>query len=132
MTVHNLWEGSTLDCSIDETLNFQTPTTELAGPARWKGGQAAWSTTDDRVTCRAATVTDAAGRGHSLLIADRRWLEQRLTALDVELVIGTLGEKRVAQGNEAMSWSDITYAGLVIPGQPLQHTGPIVTVQRIV
>jgi hypothetical protein len=52
----------------------------------------------------------------------------------MELVIGTLGEKTAAGGNDddrAMSWSDITYAGLVVPGQPLQQTGPLINVQRI-
>lgn len=132
-TEEYLWEGNTLDCSIDETLNFHTPTPELAGPARWSGDQAAW-VDGGQVICRAITVADPAGRDHDALIADRQWLEQRLLDLGMELVIGTLGEKKAASGNDdrAMSWSDITYAGLVVPGQPLQETGPLVNIQRIV
>ncbi|MEV6984883.1 hypothetical protein AB0M95_26980 [Sphaerisporangium sp. NPDC051017] len=130
-----LWEGNILDCSIDEGLNFYTLTHELAGPARWKGDRTDW-VDEDHVVCRAVTVPDAAGRDHSVLIADPAWLERRLADLDMELVIGTLGEKKAAAEDDdddrAMSWSDITYAGLLVPGRPLQVTGPFVNVQRIV
>jgi hypothetical protein len=132
-TEEYLWEGNTLDCSIDETLNFHTPTPELAGPARWNGDRADW-VDRGQVVCRAITVVDPAGRDHDALIADRQWLEQRLLDLGMELIIGTLGEKTAAGGDDerAMSWSDITYAGLLVPGEPLQQAGPLVNVRRIV
>jgi hypothetical protein len=132
-TEEYIWEGTTLDCSIDETLNFHTPTPELAGPARWTGGRAEWADAG-HVVCRAITAVDAAGRDHSALIADQAWLGRRLDDLGMELIVGTLGEKHavLADGNSrrAMSWCDITCVGLVVPGEPLVQTGPLITVQR--
>lgn len=125
-TEEYLWEGTTLDCSIDQTLSFHTPTAQLLGSARWVGGHAEWAEAG-RVVCRAIMATDAAGRDHDALLADPRWLDRRLEDLGMELIIGTLGERHaVLDDDERMAWSDITYVTLVAPGEPRVRTGPLV------
>lgn len=126
------WEGNTLDCSIDQSISFYMPTTELLGSARWAGSRAEW-VVDDLTVCRALHIDDGEN-GQDVLLADADWLSDRLTALNAELVIGTLSEKHALPLNDAdddqMSFSDISYVALVCPGQPMSTTGPNLTVRR--
>jgi hypothetical protein len=129
-TEEYLWEGTTLDCSIDQTLTFHTPTAQLLGSARWVGGSAEWAEAG-RVVCRAITATDPAGRDHDALLADPGWLDRRLEHLGMELIIGTLGERHaVLDEDERMAWSDITYVTLVAPGEEHVRIGPLINLHQ--
>jgi hypothetical protein len=130
------WEGVSYDCSVDENLNFHTPTSQLLGGARWSGDEAAWLD-GERVICRTFRSRDPAGLDHDAVLADYDWLNRRLADLNVELILGTLGEKRAAASDDttagrAMSWSDITYVGLLTPEGRTRFLGPSLQVQKIV
>lgn len=130
------WEGVSYDCSVDENFNFHTPTSQLLGSARWSGDEAAWLD-GERVICRTFRSRDPAGLDHDAVMADYDWLLERLADLRVELVLGTLGEKRAAASEKApakraMSWSDITYVGLLTPEPRSRVLGPSLEVQQVI
>lgn len=37
-----IWGGSTLDCSIDQSVDLHVPSAELLRPVRWVGHRAEW------------------------------------------------------------------------------------------
>lgn len=127
-----LWEGSTLDCSIDESVSFYTPTSELLGAARWVGHSSSWSD-DGRVIARAIEVPDAED-DQSVLLVDSDWLRTRLRYLDTEMVIGTLSERHAVPLNDDeyrhMAWSDVSYVALISPDVETTEVGPILKVRR--
>ncbi len=127
-----LWEGSTLDCSIDESVDFYTPTPELLGSARWMGYQAAWSV-DGQVVARAIEFPDSE-KGQDVLLVDSEWLASRLRELDADMVIGTLSERHALPLDDddfrRMAFSDVCYAALVTSDTSRREIGPLLKVRR--
>lgn len=129
---HYLWEGNTLDCSIDEPVDFYVPTIELLGSARWIGHRAEWGVGGQVV---AKTVQYLDGEtGQDVLLADFGWLTARLRELDAEMVIGTLSERHALPLDDGdyrqMAYSDIWYVALVGPDGNVRHAGPFLQVRR--
>lgn len=126
-----LWEGSTLDCSIDESVDFYTPTPELLGSARWLGYQAAWSV-DGQVVARAIEFRDSE-KGQDVLLVDSDWLTNRLGELDVDIVIGTLSERHALPLNDDdrhTAYSDVCYAAIFTSDASRLEIGPLLKVRR--
>lgn len=127
-----LWEGTTLDCSIDESVDFYVPTPELLGPARWMGHCAAWSV-DGRVVARAIEFPDGEDRQDALLV-DAEWLTARLRDLNADMVIGTLSERHALPVDDDdfrhMAISDVWYVALVTSETDGQDVGPLLEVRR--
>ncbi|MEU5405233.1 NACHT domain-containing protein [Nocardia asteroides] len=125
-----VWEGSTLDCSLDESVNFYTPTAELLGDARWVGHHAEWQV-GNTVVAKALRIDDAEN-GQDILLADPTWLEGRLRELGVELVIGTLSEKHALldeDDDRNMAFSDVWYVARMCPAETLDAVGPLIKVR---
>ncbi|MCW4354164.1 hypothetical protein ONR57_12720 [Hoyosella sp. YIM 151337] len=127
-----LWEGSTLDCSIDESVDFYTPTPELLGSARWVGGRAEWAC-GGKVVARAIEVPD--GENHQdVLLVDADWLTDRLRQLNSDLVIGTLSERHALpvddDNHRNMSFSDVWYVALLTSNNAIHTHGPVLSVRR--
>jgi hypothetical protein len=120
-----LWEGNTLDCSIDVTLSFNVPIAALLGEARWEGTDPSWLD-GETVVAKALRSPEAIGQ-HSVLLIAAAWLENRLRELELELVVGVLGERQATDtGGDASirAWTELTSVGLWVPGQPWRFTGP--------
>lgn len=124
-----LWEGNTLDCSIDETLSIQVPTGTLLGETRWGGTHPTWLDGENII---AKSLRSPEGpREHSVLLVDRAWVEDRLRSLDLELVVGVLGERQAMGPDGDMdlrAWTELTGVGLLIPGQSWRFAGPRVDI----
>ncbi len=129
-----LWEGSTLDCSIDESVNFYTPTSELLGTAKWVGHQPEW-TADGRVVARAIEFPEH-GETQGVLLVDPGWLSERLSDLDSDLVIGTLSERHALPIDDDdyrnMAYSDIWYVAMASSHADITELGPFLRVRRTV
>lgn len=125
-----VWEGNTLDCSLDESVNFYTPTAELLGYARWVGHRAEWRF-GNTVVAKALRINDAEN-GQDVLLADRTWLEGRLRELGAELVVGTLSEKHARldeDDDRKMAFSDVWYVARMSPDEALCMEGPLIKVR---
>lgn len=126
-----LWEGNVLDCSLDTSVDFYTPTSELLGNARWVGHTAEWRA-NDAVIAKAIRIEDGEN-GQDVLLVDPDWLDGRLRDLDAELVIGTLSEKHAMSEDDddlrSMAFSDIWYVAAFSPGGPDHLTGPLIKVR---
>lgn len=129
---HYLWEGNTLDCSIDVSVDFYVPTIELLGSALWVGHRAEWAVNGE-VVARSVHYPDAEN-GQDVLLADANWLAARLRELDAEMVIGTLSERHSLplgdDDHSHMAYSDVWYVALVSPGGGVRHAGPFLKVRR--
>lgn len=129
---HYVWEGSSLDCSIDESVNFYSPTPELLGDADWVGHRSEWRA-GGKVIARAIEVPGADGIQEVLLV-DSAWLDTRLRDLDADLVVGTLSERHALPLTDddyrSMAYSDIWYVSLVSPTDGHQETGPQLRLRR--
>ncbi|MBF4763373.1 hypothetical protein ISU07_09575 [Nocardioides islandensis] len=127
-----LWEGSTLDCSIDESVDFYAPTPELLGAARWVGHQAAWSV-DGRVVARAIEFPEGEN-AQDVLLVDAEWLAGRLQDLEADMVIGTLSERHALPMDDddfrRMAFSDVCYVALVTSDTVSRAAGPLLKVRR--
>lgn len=127
-----LWEGSTLDCSIDESVDFYVPTPELLGPARWVGHQAAWEVDGQRIA--RAIEFPAGEHGQDLLLVDAEWLTVRLRELDADMVIGTLSERHALPLDDDdfrhMAFSDVLYLALLTSETESREVGPLLKVRR--
>jgi hypothetical protein len=129
-----LWEGSTLDCSIDESVDFNAPTPELLGSARWVGHRAEW-TVGGQVIARSIEVPDGEN-GHDVVLADADWLTTRLHELSADIVIGALSERHALPLDDDhfqhMAYSDVWYVGLVTSDADVRDVGPLLRVRRVV
>jgi hypothetical protein len=127
-----LWEGSTLDCSIDQSVDFYVPTPELLGTARWVGHRAEWAI-DGRVVARAIEFPDGAN-AQGMLLVDAEWLSARLRDLDAAMVIGTLSERHALPLDDDdfrhMAFSDVWYVALVTSETDCREVGPLLEVRR--
>ncbi|WP_326557216.1 hypothetical protein [Micromonospora sp. NBC_01796] len=127
-----LWEGNTLDCSIDESVDFYAPTPELLGRARWVGHQAAWSV-DGQVVARSIEFPDGE-KAQGALLVDEEWLKTRLRDLDADMVIGTLSERHALPMDDddyrRMASSDVWYVALVTSDSDSREVGPLLKVRR--
>jgi hypothetical protein len=127
-----LWEGNTLDCSVDESVDFYTPTPELLGPARWLGHHAAWSV-DGQVVARVIEFPDGEN-DQDVLLVDAEWLTTRLHDLGADMVIGTLSERHALALDDDdfrhMAYSDVWYVALVTSDTDSRETGPLLAVRR--
>ena len=87
-----LWEGSGLDCSIEDGVHAWFPATSLfqAGGLLWKPGYSEW-----RVPSGDTVAQFVEGRRHSVLLVREDWLRQTLRKLGLTIVLGWLGEKRL-------------------------------------
>lgn len=129
-----LWEGNTLDCSIDESIDLYAPTPELLGSARWEGFRAEWAL-DGQVVARALEYPDG-GNSQRMLLVDADWLATRLRSLNADMVIGTQSERHALPLDDDdyrhMAFSDIWYAAVVTPDVHAQGFGPLFRVRRLV
>lgn len=128
-TEEYLWEGTTQDCSLDNSVSLALPTGLLLGDARWLGTNAEWAT-GDTVDVHAARTPDG-HREHTVLLARAPWLEARLATLELELVVGVLGERQAMDENDDMdlrAWTEITSAALLRPGEGWEFCGPRVDI----
>jgi hypothetical protein len=127
-----LWEGSTLDCSIDESVDFYAPTPELLGSARWVGHRAAWSV-NGRIVARAIELPEAEN-AQDVLLVDAKWLAGRLRDLEADMVIGTLSERHALPLDDddyrRMAFSDVWYVALVTSHTVGREAGPLLEVRR--
>lgn len=127
-----LWEGSTLDCSIDESVDLYAPTPELLGIARWLGHRAGWSI-GGQVIARAIEFKDEANE-QDVLLVDADWLASRLRELDADLVIGTLSERHSLPLDDHefrhMAFSDVCYVALRTSETDNRDVGPLLKVRR--
>jgi hypothetical protein len=127
-----LWEGSTLDCSIDQSVDFYVPTPELLGSARWVGHRAEWSV-DGRVVARAIEFPDGEN-GQDMLLVDAEWLTARLNALDADMLIGTLSERHALPLDDDdfrhMAFSDVWYIALIDVETDGRRVGPLLRVRH--
>jgi len=127
-----LWEGSGLDCSIDDSVDFYAPAPELLGSARWVGHQAAWSV-DGAVVARAIEWPNG-GNEQSVLVVDAEWLASRLRDLDSDLVVGTLSERHALPLDDDdfryMAFSDVCYVALLASDGEARKVGPLLKVRR--
>ncbi len=130
-----LWEGTVLDCSIDESIDFYLPTDELLGSAAWDGVCARW-VEGGTIVARAVEVPDTEN-GQGALLADSVWLRQRLAELDCDLVVGVLGERHALPMDDddcrKMASSGFWYAAIV-GSEPNSDelVGPVLQVRRSV
>ncbi|WP_454729514.1 hypothetical protein [Cellulosimicrobium protaetiae] len=130
-----LWEGSVLDCSIDESIDFYVPADELLGSAAWDGVRARW--VEGGVTVAQAVEIPDTENGQEALLAESVWLRQRLAKLDCELVIGVLGERHALPMDDddyrKMAFSDFWY-GAVVGSEPSSDelVGPVLELRRTV
>lgn len=130
-----LWEGSVLDCSIDESIDFYVPTDELLGSVSWDGVLARW--TEAGVTVARAVEIPDTENGQDVLLAESAWLRRRLAELDCDLVIGVLGERHALPIDDddyrKMAFSDFWYGAVVGPEATSDKLeGPILDVRRSV
>jgi hypothetical protein len=129
---HYLWEGNTLDCSIDESVDFYVPTMELLGSAQWIGHRAEWAL-DGQVVAKAINYPDGEN-GQDVLLAESNWLTARLGELDAEMVVGTLSERHSLPLDDDdyrhMAYSDVWYVALVGPAGDVRRAGPFLQVRR--
>lgn len=130
-----LWEGSVLDCSIEESIDFYVPTDELLGSAAWDGVCARW--TEGGVTVARALEVPDTENGQDALLADSEWLRRRLVQLDCDLVIGVLGERHALPMDDdnyrKMAYSDFWYGAVIAPEPRSDElVGPILDVRRSV
>lgn len=127
-----LWEGSALDCSIDESIDFYTPTPELLGSARWVGHQAAWSD-HGRIVARSIELPEAEN-AQDVLLVDAEWLAGRLRALEADMVIGTLSERHALPLDDddfrRLAFSDVWYVALVSSHTVSSEAGPMLEVRQ--
>jgi hypothetical protein len=89
-----LWEASTSDCSVEESVAGAVPVAELFDAARleWRGGSREWQVDGD-VVIQFRETSDGL-RDFSALLVREDWLQRVLDAGPYSLVIGLLGEKR--------------------------------------
>lgn len=130
-----LWEGSELDCSIDESIDFYVPTDELLGSALWDGVGARW-TVDGASVARALEIPDTEN-GQDALLVEPAWLRRRLAELDCDIVIGVLGERHALPMDDddyrKMAYSDFWYGAVIGPeAHQDELVGPILDVRRLV
>lgn len=130
-----LWEGSVLDCSIDESIDLYVPSDELLGSATWDGVCARWAE-GGVIVARAVEIPDTEN-GQDALLAESAWLRQRLVELNCDLVIGVLGERHALPMDDddyrKMAFSDFWY-GAVVASDPSSDelVGPVLVVRRSV
>ncbi|MFF2083560.1 hypothetical protein ACFVVM_07275 [Nocardia sp. NPDC058176] len=119
-----VWEGTALDCSLDESVNFYLPTAELLGSAVWVANTAEWRE-GNAVIAKTVRIEDGEN-GQDVLLADPDWLDKRLRELDADLIIGTLSEKLAQMGddNDRVVYSTIWYVARMAPAESLNCTGP--------
>jgi hypothetical protein len=126
-----VWEGSTLDCSIDVSVSLHAPSAELLGSASWVGHRAEWAA-NGRVIARAIQFPDGEN-GQDVLVVDADWLNARLRDLDSDLFIGTLSERHALPLDDDdfrhMAFSDVCYAALVTSDSDDESVGPFLKVR---
>ena len=101
-----LWEGSVLDCSINDSVRAEFPAPLLfkAGNLRWIPGTRRW--------CTASGVPAAQyveGDGESALLVREAWLRKTLRRTGHSMVFGLVGEKQLIGGPEYVigDWTQI-------------------------
>lgn len=125
-----LWEGNILDCSIDESVDLYVPTNELLGEAQRASFSSEWRTETGLVV---KAVRIDGHHSQTVLVADRRWIENRLHALQADLVIATLSEKHALYDGDDefqdMAFSDIWYSTVVSTVDSTESEGPFIKVR---
>ena len=92
------WEGTALDCSIDDGVTAEMPNRILfeAGKLQWVPGTRTWYGVDGALAAQYRQR-----RGHSALLVRESWLKRTLRVCGYSMVFGWLGEKRLV---DAGSW----------------------------
>ena len=87
-----VWEGNSLDCSIDQDVRAFFPSPLLYGEASltWIPGTRQWCAPDETAVARYFE-----DENHRVLVVREDWLNRTLQKLCCSIVIGWLGEKRL-------------------------------------
>lgn len=113
------WEGHILDCSIEETVRARMPAPPLysAGKLHWIPGSRCWSDGDGTVVVRHADTSD---ESHSALLVRADWLTNTLDSLNLCLIAGLYGDKRLVSGGMSSrfvgGWTEYNAVGLLRDG----------------
>ena len=88
------WSGSTLDCSIDHTVEAQFPAPILfeAGGLNWIPGTRQWAGPDGEIAAQYQEVN-----GHAALLVRETWLKWVVRQTGHPMVFGWFGEKRLME-----------------------------------
>ena len=106
-----LWEGKGLDCSLEDGVRAWFPAHILsqAGCLAWKPGTREWC---DSSGAPVAQFVEA--NGQSVLLVREDWLRRTLRKVNLAMVVGWLGEKRLYDTGAAYgevevvgSWTEI-------------------------
>jgi hypothetical protein len=125
------WSGSGHDCSLDAPAGLVLPCSPLlAGSGLQRDpDNGDWYSPDGALTVRAAHGYRATGEVTTLLVR-RDWLEQRLTALGMRLVLGLFGERQPRTTDRLRQWREYSQTAGLEPGKPLTATPRITTVRH--
>ncbi|MDX2649744.1 hypothetical protein PV341_40505 [Streptomyces sp. PA03-1a] len=126
------WESTGHDCSLDSPAGLTLPCAALlAGSDLHRdpdGGN--WYTTDGTQVVRALNGYRPTGEVTTLLV-QREWLQQRLTSLKVDLVLGLFGERQPRTSNHLRTWREYSQTAALDPrGKPLTATPHITRVRH--
>ena len=101
-----LWEGQGLDCSLEDGVSAWLPARILfqAGCLAWKPGTREWC---DPAGVPVAQFVEA--RRQSVLLVREDWLRQTLRKVNLAIVFGWLGEKRLYESGGL--FSDVAIVG---------------------
>ena len=85
-----LWEGRTLDCSIDDNVRAQWPNPILleAGELSGNSSTREWHAPDGKLMAQYQETSE-----HSILLVREDWFQQTLQKINCSVVFGCLGEK---------------------------------------
>jgi hypothetical protein len=111
-----LWESSTSDCSIEESVSVTLPSSALlVGPSVVRHpDKPEWYVKDELVAAHIRFVRGTT-RG-SMLVLDEEWLISRLAEEGWEFVAGLLGERRlISESNK--SWQQFDHIAYLAGGQ---------------
>jgi hypothetical protein len=125
------WSGSGHDCSLDAPAGLVLPCTRLLTGSGLRrdpdGGD--WYTPDGTRVVRALHGSRPTGEVTTLL-ARRDWLQQRLDALGMRLVLGLFGERQPRTTDHLRQWREYSQTAGLEPSQPLNPNPRITRVRH--
>lgn len=122
-----IWEGNTLDCSLDKGVRIETPAQLLLGDATWVPNTAQWQSDGNVI----AEYRDYSfyGQDTQILICDEGWLEGRLNCLQMDLVVACLAERETKNpsrdDSRGILSKEYIYTGLYSADREPKLVGPM-------
>ena len=99
------WEGNTKDCSINNGVQSWYPTPLLfnTGALTWNSGTREWR---DQTGMTVAQFVESGD--HSILLVREDWLKRTLRRVNLDVIFGWLGEKRLLDKDGTVGgWTEI-------------------------